>query len=81
MLRLQREGVFPAAFSAIRVPVLMLHGAQDPHPGAMIRDSLRPHLPQLEYVEFEQCGHYPWIEKAAHERFIAVLRKWLGRLA
>jgi pimeloyl-ACP methyl ester carboxylesterase len=78
MLRLQREGLYPAAFAAIRVPVLMLHGAQDPHPGAMIRDSLRPRLPQLEYVEFEHCGHYPWIERAAHEEFNRVFRQWLS---
>jgi hypothetical protein len=29
----------------------MLHGADDPHPGAITRDDLRPFLPQLEYVE------------------------------
>ena len=38
MMRLQREGVYPAAFEAIHVPVLMLHGTEDPHPGQMIRD-------------------------------------------
>jgi hypothetical protein len=36
MIRLQDHGVYPAAFSAIRSPVLMLHGAVDPHPGRMI---------------------------------------------
>jgi len=79
MIRLQDEGVYPAAFSAIRAPVLMLHGADDPHPGPLIRDSLTPHLPQLEYQEFERCGHYPWIEQAAHEAFYAELRAWLTR--
>ena len=38
-------------------PVLMLHGAQDPHPGDLVRDSLAPHLGSLEYVELERCGH------------------------
>ncbi|MCL4401125.1 MAG: alpha/beta hydrolase, partial [Acidobacteria bacterium] len=32
MLRLQSEGVYPAAFAGIRSAVLMLHGAFDPHP-------------------------------------------------
>jgi pimeloyl-ACP methyl ester carboxylesterase len=36
MLRLQAEGVYPAAFAAIKVPVLMVHGAFDPHPGRLI---------------------------------------------
>lgn len=78
MLRLQAEGVYPAAFDAIRVPVVMLHGADDAHPGRMIEASLRPHLPRLEYREWERCGHYPWLEKAARDEFFAVLRSWLS---
>jgi pimeloyl-ACP methyl ester carboxylesterase len=78
MVRLQQEGVYPAAFSRIRAPVLMLHGEQDPHPGAMIRDSLLPHLPQLEYVAFARCGHYPWRERSVRASFLGVLRAWLA---
>jgi len=77
MMRLQEEGVYPAAFAAIEVPVLMLHGAVDPHPGKMIRASLAPYLPRLEYREWERCGHYPWIERAARDEFFAILRGWL----
>jgi len=77
MVRLQELGVYPAAFAAISAPVLMLHGADDPHPGAMIRDSLRPYLPQLEYREWQHCGHYPWLEKAVSEEFFTVLGEWL----
>ena len=79
MVRLQESGVYPAAFRAIRAPVLMLHGADDPHPGHMIRDSLAPHLPQLEYREWEKCGHYPWLERHARDEFFATLREWLAR--
>ncbi len=79
MLRLQEEGVYPAAFSAIESPVMMLHGAYDPHPGGMIRASLLPHLPQLEYREWERCGHSPWLERAIRDEFFAVLRDWLTR--
>lgn len=77
MMRLQQEGHYPAAFSAIRSPVLMLHGAYDPHPGPMIRDSLLPWIPQLEYYEWEKCGHYPWEEKFVGEEFFVVLGSWL----
>jgi len=77
MLRLQQAGVYPAAFAAIKSPVLMLHGTYDPHPGRMILESLRPYLPQLECREFERCGHSPWTEKAVRAEFFAVLREWL----
>jgi pimeloyl-ACP methyl ester carboxylesterase len=79
MLRLQQSGVYPAAFAAIKAPVLMLHGAADPHPGPMIRESLAPFLPQLEYREWERCGHSPWLERAVRQEFFAALREWLER--
>jgi pimeloyl-ACP methyl ester carboxylesterase len=79
MVRLQDAGVYPAAFAAIKSPVLMLHGDYDPHPAHEIRDSLMPYLPQLEYVEMENCGHYPWIEKSQSGTFFPMLKSWLGR--
>lgn len=79
MVRLQEEGVYPAAFAAIVTPVLMLHGADDPHPGRMIRASLAPYLPQLEYREWDRCGHYPWLESAVREEFFCVLVGWLAQ--
>ena len=80
MVRMQDEGVYPAAFAAIRCPVLMLHGAADPHPGGRIRKSLEPYLPQLESREWERCGHYPWLEREVREEFFSVLREWLVRV-
>ncbi len=77
MVRLQEEGVYPAAFADIESPVLMLHGGADPHPGRMTYDSLAPFLRRLDYVELERCGHYPWLEKHARDEFFSVLRDWL----
>jgi pimeloyl-ACP methyl ester carboxylesterase len=77
MLRLQDEGIYPAAFAAIRAPVLMLHGSYDPHPGSMIRAGLAPLIPQLEYREWPRCGHSPWLERNVREEFFTFLREWL----
>jgi pimeloyl-ACP methyl ester carboxylesterase len=79
MLAQQVAGVYPAAFAAIRAPVLMLHGDADPHPGARIRDSLLPFVPQLEFRELPRCGHYPWRERGARAAFFALLEAWLAR--
>lgn len=79
MVRLQGEGIYPAAFASIKCPVLMVHGTFDPHPGRMIRASLQSYLPQLEYRELDECGHYPWLERAAAGAFFSILREWLGR--
>lgn len=80
MVRLQEAGVYPRAFAAIRAPVLMLHGAADPHPGDLIRAGLEAVLPGLEYREWERCGHYPWLETHARESFFEELRGWLARV-
>lgn len=77
MFRCQEVGLYPAAFSSIISPVLMLHGSYDPYPGKMIRDSLKEHVPQLEYRELEKCGHQPSIEAFAREEFFSVLHDWL----
>jgi pimeloyl-ACP methyl ester carboxylesterase len=77
-LRLEHAGVYPRRFAAIRSPVIMLHGAVDPHPGLLIRDSLVVHLPRLEYVEWARCGHEPWRETFARDDFYATLLGWLS---
>lgn len=78
MLRLQEAGVYPSRFAAIEAPVLMLHGAADSHPGRLIRATLEPYLPHLEYVEWERCGPYPWLETGVRDEF-EVLRQWLAK--
>jgi pimeloyl-ACP methyl ester carboxylesterase len=57
----------------------MLHGSYDPHPGRMILASLRPCLPQIEYREWDHCGHYPWLEREVREEFFSTVRAWLLR--
>ena len=77
MVHLQETGVYPAAFAKIDAPAIMLHGADDPHPGPLILAALKPHLPQLQYRQWDRCGHYPWLEKAVQREFYAALRQWL----
>ncbi len=78
VLRLQAEGVEPAAFAAITCPVLMLHGDDDPHPGPATFALLRRYVPQLRYRGFPRCGHRPWAERQARESFLAALAEWLA---
>jgi pimeloyl-ACP methyl ester carboxylesterase len=81
VLRLQREGIEPASFGRITAPVLMLHGADDPHPGPATRDLLRQFMPQLEYIELPRCGHEPWRERFARARFIELVRVFCERIS
>jgi len=78
MARLQAEGTYPAAFAAIKVPILMVYGTFDPHPGSLIMEGLRPYLPQIAYRDLERCGHYPWLERTAADKFFSLLREYLA---
>ena len=77
MMRLQDEGDYPAGFASIRSRVIMMHGSHDPHPGRMILESLKRYIPQIEYRQWEKCGHYPWLEKAVRGEFYGELKEWL----
>ncbi|WP_321493925.1 alpha/beta hydrolase [uncultured Desulfobacter sp.] len=77
MIRCQEKGIYPQTFTNINLPVIMLHGSYDPHPGKMIRDQLKLYIPQLEYHEFEKCGHSPSKEIYAKDDFFQVMRSWL----
>ena len=77
MLRLQEDGTYPGAFSTITSPVLMLHGDYDPHPGRMIYESLKAHIPRIEYHELKNCGHSPWKERHARKEFFMLMTNWL----
>jgi pimeloyl-ACP methyl ester carboxylesterase len=78
MVRLQRDGIYPAAFAAISVPVLMLHGDRDPHPGRLTSEDLRVYIPHLEYQELPECGHSPWLERQASRAFFTMLEAWIA---
>lgn len=80
MLREQENGTYPAAFATIHVPVLMIHGAYDPHPGKMILASLKPYMPHMEYCELDNCGHDPWYEKQARATFFEKVHAWLKQV-
>lgn len=81
VLRLQEEQIEPRIFRHIKVPVLMVHGAEDPHPGRETRDGLRRYLPGLEYHELARCGHEPWNEQYAKEAFLSLVRAWIAKYA
>ena len=55
----------------------MIHGDDDPHPGLAIRETLRPLLPQLEYVGIARGGHLPWLERDGRELCLRALHAWL----
>jgi pimeloyl-ACP methyl ester carboxylesterase len=61
----------------ISCPVVALHGDYDPHPADGVRGPLASVLSEFRFVLLERCGHMPWIERQARERFFEVLEEEL----
>jgi len=59
----------------ISCPVLAIHGDQDPHPAEGVKGPLSKVLPDFRFILLEKCGHRPWLERSASERFYEVLVK------
>jgi len=61
----------------IRCPVVALHGDYDPHPPEGIRKPLSAVLGNFRFIMLKNCGHLPWMERMARDRFYEILKEEL----
>jgi pimeloyl-ACP methyl ester carboxylesterase len=62
----------------IKCPVVAIHGDYDPHPYQGVKNSLSRVLKDFRFILLEKCGHQPWIEKYAKDKFFNILRNEIG---
>jgi pimeloyl-ACP methyl ester carboxylesterase len=60
---------------AIQCPVVAIHGDYDPHPAEGVEIPLSRVLKDFRFILLEKCGHYPWFEKQAKEKFYEILER------
>lgn len=70
---LRRSGELLGLASRIHCPVVIIHGADDPHPAEGVRVPLEAALGEVKYVLLEHCGHKPWQERQARRAFFEAL--------
>ncbi len=58
----------------IACPVVAIHGDYDPHPAAGVSGPLSRVLKDFRFILLEKCGHEPWEERYARDRFYAILK-------
>ena len=63
----------------IQCPVVALHGDYDPHPAEGVQQPLSALLTNFKFVLLKNCGHYPWLEIKARERFFKILKEELSQ--
>jgi pimeloyl-ACP methyl ester carboxylesterase len=72
--RLRISGELLEMGKTIECPVLAIHGDFDPHLAEGIEGPLSRVLKDFRFVLLPECGHYPWMERKARERFYDILK-------
>ena len=71
---LRSSGMLLALGKEIKCPVVAIHGDYDPHPAEGVREPLTGIVRDFRFIRLEKCGHYPWWERSARERFYDILK-------
>ena len=58
----------------IQCPVIGIHGDYDPHSFEGVQRPLSRILKNFRFILLEKCGHKPWIERSAKDRFYNILK-------
>lgn len=74
---LRKNGKLLALGKQIKCPVVAIHGNYDPHPAEGVKKPLSTILNNFRFILIENCGHKPWIERKAQEKFYSILKKEL----
>jgi pimeloyl-ACP methyl ester carboxylesterase len=61
----------------ITCPVVVIHGKDDPHSYLGVQEPLSKILNNFRIFKLPNCGHYPWRERYAKERFYEILEEEL----
>jgi pimeloyl-ACP methyl ester carboxylesterase len=59
----------------VTCPVVAIHGDYDPRPAGMVRKTLAGTIKDLKFILLGKCGHTPWMEKYARDKFFEILKE------
>lgn len=62
----------------IECPVVAIHGDYDPHPDEGVREPLAREVEDFRFVLLKKCGHTPWLERHAKDKFFTILGGLIG---
>lgn len=74
---LRRSGKLLELGKRIKCPVVAIHGDYDPHPAEGVQKPLSAVLKSFRLILLENCGHKPWIERQARDKFYRILKEEL----
>ena len=73
--KLRSSGELLELGKKIQCPVVAIHGDFDPHPAEGVKRPLSRILKDFRFILLQKCGHQPWIERSARNRFYSILKR------
>jgi pimeloyl-ACP methyl ester carboxylesterase len=70
---LRRSGELLEMGKQIACPVVAIHGDYDSHPAEGVERPLSRVLREFRFILLEKCGHSPWLERQARDRFYRIV--------
>jgi len=77
MSALRELGELASIARSLTCPVLAVHGEYDPHPAGGVSGPMEDRE-NFRMIVLENCGHDPWKETYARERFFEIVSNELG---
>jgi len=74
---LRRSGKLLELGKHIKCPVVAIQGDYDPHPAEGVQEPLSAILKSFRFILLQNCGHMPWIERQARDKFYGILKEEL----
>ncbi len=71
---LREKGKLIEYVRTLECSVTAIHGDYDPHPYEGVKEPLSDELSDFNFFLLQKCGHYPWYEKYAKNRFYKILK-------
>jgi len=72
---LRKSGALLERVAELQCPVVAIQGDYDPHPSEGVERPLARTLRDFRFILLDRCGHTPWIERHARERFFEILER------
>ncbi|MFW5953556.1 MAG: alpha/beta fold hydrolase [Candidatus Natronoplasma sp.] len=73
--KLRRSGEILKKGRSVDCSVVAFHGDYDHHPAEGVKTPLSERLKDFKFVLLNKCGHYPWYEREAKEKFFRELKE------
>lgn len=61
----------------ISCPVIAIHGNFDPHSYQGVQEPLKSVINNFTFILLDKCGHEPWIERQAKNKFLNLIETYL----